>query len=196
MNFELPILRRINKDDKENLRYAVEDGFDFIGTLHTYALDIPQNHFPVEIREARKNDFDAVLGIGLAELRHSRLYMDRTIPFEVAEAVYRERIKLAFRVATVLVAVHVGAENIVGFCALLDREIELIAVKSEHQEKGIGRKLIDQCIDIAASRGDKRLVVKTQGSNFEAQKFYQQLGFQRTKIEKDFHRYENTADRR
>ena len=193
MSFELPILRRIDKEDTESVQHAIEDGFDFIGSLHTYALDIPKYHFPVEIREARKNDFDEVLGIGLSELRHSRLYMDRKIPFEVAQSVYRDRIKLAFRVSTIFVAVHVGGQEIVGFCSLLDKEIELIAVKSERTGIGIGRKLIDTCIDVAASRGDKRLVVKTQGSNVLARNFYEKCGFRRTKIEKDFHRYEDTT---
>ena len=195
MSFELPILRRIDKDDSESVQHAIEDGFDFIGSLHAYSLDIPKYHFPVEIREARKNDFDEVLAIGLSELRHSRLYMDRKIPFEVAQSVYRDRIKLAFRVSTIFVAVHIGDEGIVGFCTLLDKEIELIAVKSEYQGKGIGRKLIDACIDVAASRGDKTLVVKTQGSNRAARNFYEKCGFRCTKIEKDFHRYEDPANR-
>ena len=194
MSFQLPILRRIDKDDSESIDHATADGFDFIGTLHTYSLDIPIYHFPVEIREARKNDFDEVLAIGLSELRHSRLYMDPKIPFEVAQSVYRDRIKLAFHVSTILVAGHIGGEGIVGFCTLLDKEIELIAVKSERQGIGIGRKLIDACIDVSASRGDKTLVVKTQGSNRQARNFYEKCGFNRTQVQKDFHRYEDTAD--
>ena len=41
----LPILRRLDKDDAESIQYAIEDGFDFVGTLHSYKLDIPLDHF-------------------------------------------------------------------------------------------------------------------------------------------------------
>ena len=184
----LPILRRIDKDDTDGLEHAIKDGFDFIGTLHSYKLDIPLDHFPVDIRDARQDDYDDVLEIALSELRHSRLYADSNIPFEVAQAVYRDRIKLAFRVSTIFVAVHIGDQGIVGFCTLLDREIELIAVKSEHHGKGIGRKLVERCIDVASTRGDKTLIVKTQGSNRQARNFYEKVGFTRTQIEKDFHK--------
>ena len=129
-----------------------------------------------------------MLEIALTELRYSRLYADSNIPFEVAQAVYRDRIKLAFRVSTIFVAVHIGDQGIVGFCTLLDGEIELIAVKSEHHGKGIGRKLVERCIDVASTRGDKTLIVKTQGSNFEAHRFYQKVGFTRTRVQKDFHK--------
>ena len=190
----LPILRRIDKSDKESIAQAIEDGFDYIGTLHSYSLDIPQHHFPVDIRDARADDFDKVLEIGLSELRRSRLYTDPKIPFEVAQEVYRDRIKLAFRVATVFVAVHIGSASIVGFCALLDKEIELVAVKSEYQGKGIGRKLVEMCVDVCVTRGDKKLTVKTQGSNRPARNFYEKMGFKRTKIEKDFHKHEDFID--
>ncbi len=54
-------------------------------------------------------------------------------------AVYRDRVQLAFSVATVFVAVHIGSEGIVGFCTLLDKEIELIAVSTKYQRKRIKR---------------------------------------------------------
>ena len=190
MSFELPILRRIDSGNKEALDEAIEDGFEFIETQHTYSLEIPQRHFPVEIRDARDKDYDEVLEIALTELRHSRLYADRKIPFEVAQSVYRDRVKLAFKVATIFVAVHIGSEGIVGFCTLLDGEIELIAVKAKHQGKGIGHKLVDYCVDVCASRGDKRLTVKTQGKNRPARNFYEKYGFGLTQIKKDFHKYD------
>ena len=194
MSIQVPIHRRIDNKDRDALDAAIRDGFDFIGTLHSYSLDIPEDHFPVEIRDARKTDYDKVLEIALAELRHSRLYADSYIPFEVAQEVYRERIKLAFRVSTIFVAVHISGEGIVGFCTLLDNEIEMIAVATKHQRKGIGRKLIEWCIDVCASRGNKTLTVKTQGDNYRGRKLYMQLGFKRTKIQEDFHKHENTCD--
>ena len=83
------MLRRIDAKDTEGIDAAVADGFEFIGTLKTYSLSISDDHFPVEIREARKADYERVLDIALAEMRHSRIYADRNIPFEAAQAVYR-----------------------------------------------------------------------------------------------------------
>lgn len=110
MRFKMPILRRIDTKDTEGIDAAVADGFEFIGTLKSCSLAISDDHFPVEIREARQAAYDSVLGIALAEMRHSRIYADCKIPFEEAQTVYRDRVKLAFSVARVFVSVHIGGE--------------------------------------------------------------------------------------
>lgn len=101
MRFKMPILRRIDTKDTEGIDAAVADGFEFIGTLKSYSLSISDDHFPVEIREAWKADYEGMLDIVLAEMRHSRIYADCKIPFEEAQTVYRDRVKLAFSVGTV-----------------------------------------------------------------------------------------------
>ena len=191
LNFEH---KRVAYNDTETKRELVANGYHFIAERLTYELEIPDPCNYVEIQLAHNGHLPGVLQVGLAELRHSRLYADRTIPFEVAQAVYRDRVRLAFKVTTVFVAVHIGGEGIVGFCALLDNEIEMIAVATKHQRKGIGRKLVEWCIDVCASRGNKTLIVKTQGDNCRGRKLYMQLGFKRTKIQEDFHKHENTCD--
>ena len=181
----LPILRRIDEDDADGLQHAIEDGFDFVGTLHSYELGILCGC--VQIQAAHNGHRSGCVQVGLSALRHSRLYMDPKIPFAVAQQVYKERIHHAFDHTTIFIAVH-DTEEVVGFCSLRDDEIALIAVKHEHQGKGIGERLIQRVVDECRRRGFNRLKIRTQGSNRQARNFYEKLGFERTKIEKDFYK--------
>ena len=230
MNISLkpPILRRIDHKDFDAINAAVEDDFNFIGTLHSYELDIPEIHSDIRIGrancsgaeipvhedngEASRLDpnseqlgesdhlhplspkyqalIDGAVQVGLSELQHSRLDVDPKIPFEVAQKVYEERIRRAFQTSTVFVALH-HKEGVVGFCSLLGDEIELIAVLSDYQGQGIGRRLVDSCVDECRRRGFPTLKIKTQGSNRRARNFYEKLGFKRTNIQKDFHRHQS-----
>ena len=198
--FELPILRRIDKDDAESIADAFEDGFNCVGTLHSYELNIAvYKSNPIHVGRAPKHRhiIDGAVHVGLSALRHSRLYADARIPFEVAQKIYEERIRRAFDTSKVFVATrsNKGQVQVVGFCSLRENEIELIAVLQEYQGQQLGRRLFDKAIDACVEAGHRTIVVKTQGSNQQARGFYEKLGFERTKIEKDFHRYEDSTDR-
>ena len=191
----LPILRRIDKDDAEGVNHAIEDGFDFIGTLHSYEMDIAKYRSnPIHVGRAprQRHIIEGAVHVGLSELRHSRLYADRRIPLEVAQVVYEERIRHAFSTCQVFTATrsNKGQVQVVGFASLRENEIELIAVLKEYQDLQIGRRLVDACIDACVDTGYRAIVVKTQGSNQDAQGFYERLGFERTRIERDFHRHD------
>ena len=225
ISFKPPTLRRIDHTDFDAINAAVEDGFDFIGTLHSYELDIPEIHSDIRIGRANcsgaeipscqdgggasqsdpnskqlgESDhlhplspkyqalIDGAVQVGLSELQHSRLYTDPKIPFEVAQKVYEERIRRAFQTSTVFVALH-DSDGVIGFCSLLEDEIELIAVFSGYQGQGVGRRLVESCVDECRRRGFQKLKIKTQGSNRRARNFYEKIGFSRTHIQKDFHR--------
>lgn len=186
MSFELPILRRIDKDDTESIEDAIKDGFDFIGTLHSYEMKL----FPqfIKIRTGSPLEVNQAIRIGLLTLRHSRLYADPKIPFALAQQVYTKRIREAFRRSVIFVALH--DSRVIGFCTLLKNEIELIAVEPHYQQWGIGSALVQECASWCQQKGHERLIVKTQGSNKQARRFYEKCGFERKKIEKDFHKYD------
>ena len=191
--FELPILRRIDRKDLNAINAAVEDGFDFIGTLHSYELKIPELRSDIHIRRGGNEHLNGAVRVGLSELRYSRFYTDPKIPFEVAQKVYEERIRHAFDTSTVFVAIH-DPEGVIGFCSLPEDEIELIAVASNYQGQGVGRRLVQSCVDECERHGFPTLRIKTQGSNRRARNFYERLGFRRTHIQKDFHKHENFID--
>lgn len=192
-SFELPILRRIDHKDLDAINAVVKDGFDFIGTLHSYELKIPELRSDIHIRRGGDEHLNGAVRVGLSELRHSRFYTDPKIPFEVAQNVYEERIRSAFQTSTVFVALH-DREGVIGFCSLLENEIEFIAVASNNQGQGVGRRLVERCVDECRGRGFPTLRIKTQGSNRRARNFYEKLGFRRTHIQKDFHKHENFVD--
>ena len=193
-SFELPILRRVAHKDSDAINAAVADGFYFIGTLHSYELDIPKIRSDIYIERGNDEYINGTVQIGLSELRHSRFYADPKIPFEVAQKVYEERIRHAFQTSTVFLAVH-DRDGVIGFCSLLDDEIELIAVASSYQGQGVGRRLVESCVDECRRDGFEKLKIRTQGSNRGARNFYEKLGFSRTHIQKDFHKYETSFDR-
>ena len=189
-----PILRRLDHKDTDSIDKAIVDGFNFIGTLHSYELNIPDLRGDIHIKRGSNDHLDGAIRIGLSGLWHSRFYADPKIPFKIAQNVYEERIRRAFESSIVFVALHYtevegySIADVIGFCSLLDDEIELIAVMKDYQRQGVGRLLIEHCIDECKRRGIKRLKVKTQGSNRSARNFYEKLGFQPTQIEKDFHK--------
>ena len=195
----LPILRRIDEKDTEAVQHAYEDGFNLIGTLHSYQMNIAvYRSNPIHVGRAlkQKHFVDGAVNVGLKELRHSRLYADTKIPFEVAQKVYADRIRLAFDTSKVFTATrsNKGQIQVVGFASLRENEIELIAVLKAYQGQQIGHRLIDACVDACAKAGHPAITVKTQGSNHDAHKFYEKLGFEPTIVERDFHRHENTAN--
>ena len=159
-SFEPPILRRFDHKDLDGINAAIADGFDFIGTLHSYALKIPAIHSDLHIRLAQEEHLNDAVQVGLSELRHSRLYTDPKIPCEVAQKVYEERIRRAFETSTVFVAVH-DREGVIGFCSLLEDEIELIAVAGNYQGQGVGRRFVERCIGECRGQGFQHLKIET-----------------------------------
>jgi len=206
---EVPDLRRIASTDTEAIETAVADGYRYIGTIHEYELSI--SNIKIEIYYALSFDLEACIEIGLQELRHSRFYADPSIPFETAQAIYRERIERAFKRATVVglprslnhkvyrqrmtqdslkspVIVAMHKDEIIGFCALTGNTIDLIAVKKEYQNQGVGRALVEESTDICRNNGYTTLRTATQGSNRQARSFYERCGFEKSEIKKDFHK--------
>ena len=189
-----PILRRIDKDDFDGIQDAVDDGFKFIGDSLTYRRDTPRL-LEIGIGYAKPSDKKQITDIALAEIRHSRLFADPQVLDEVARQSYVERIEKAFGTKTIFVAVtgeHPIDHIVVGFAILNETEIELIAVKSDCQGCGIGRKLVDTCVDECLGEA---ITVRTQARNYQACRFYEHLGFKRVKIERDYHKHEDTSDR-
>jgi GNAT superfamily N-acetyltransferase len=70
----------------------------------------------------------------------------------------------------------------VGCCALLKKddktfEVAKMAVTAAHQGKGLGRILLQSCIDRARFRGKRRLFLETNSKLEAAVSLYRKLGF-------------------
>jgi ribosomal protein S18 acetylase RimI-like enzyme len=58
-------------------------------------------------------------------------------------------------------------------------EIRLLAVDPLARRQGIGRALVQVCLDRAVARGLERMVLSTQEDMVEAQQLYDRVGFKR-----------------
>ena len=194
VNATLPTLRRIEYENHENYRIPTlqAEGYKYIGTLHTYEMDIPSFENSARIRLAESKHLPGIIAVGLSVFRHSRFYTDPQIPFETGQRIYEERIRKSFLHDTVFVALI--DTKVVGFCALRENEIELIAVATTHQRHGVGKQLIDRCANLIRARGGGTLKIKTQGSNHAARAFYRKMGFKCTRIQKEFHKHESASN--
>jgi ribosomal protein S18 acetylase RimI-like enzyme len=140
---------------------------------------------PFEIRRVRPADY-AALGTITA-------YVYRTTypPIEEAQAAVREMYDVTDRVAgseTTFVAVKAG--KIVGGVSFLlsgakdghaarpgEGEFRLLAVDEAVRGQGVGRALVQACIDRAAELGLERVVLNTGPEMLAAQRLYEKMGF-------------------
>ena len=60
-----------------------------------------------------------------------------------------------------------------------EAEFRLLAVSRHARGKGIGRRLVQECLTRAKDRGASRVVLSTQPEQRTAQKLYEDLGFVR-----------------
>ncbi len=65
-------------------------------------------------------------------------------------------------------------------------EIKNIAVATEYQGQGIGKSLLKDATDRARSRGFKRVIIGTWDSSTMPLRFYQNQGFEKYDLKKDF----------
>lgn len=77
-------------------------------------------------------------------------------------------------------------ENIVGFAIVIYQDwnnvayLDYIQVKTKWIDKGVGRSLIEKCIDWARNRNARIIYTETGKDNERAIKFYQRQGFEIT----------------
>ncbi|MEO8810914.1 MAG: GNAT family N-acetyltransferase [Rhodanobacter sp.] len=80
--------------------------------------------------------------------------------------------------------------NVIGTCALVacpDGSLELakLAVAPAARGKGLGRVLAESAIELAGTRGVKRIVLSSQSSLTTALALYESLGFQYAPVPRD-----------
>ena len=140
----------------------------------------------MEIRVARPDEYAAA----------GELVVDayRRLPDAAQTAAYEPRLRdVAGRaaVATVLVAVGDGG-RLLGSVTYVaqpgplaesggddDAHIRMLAVAPAAQGGGVGRRLVEACVERAAATGKRRIVLKTRRSMTTAHRLYERLGFRR-----------------
>lgn len=161
------------------------EGFTMVETSLTFERPIDR-HAPVaQVGVCRPQWRDAVLDIAGQAFRYTRFHVDPKIGHLAANRVKREWIQsyVDGRRGDALLVAHEGG-TVVGFNAMLvsDRPsgpvavIDLIGVHPDHQQRGIGRLMVDGALHHYQERC-RSLEVGTQASNIPSVRLYERMGF-------------------
>jgi dTDP-4-amino-4,6-dideoxy-D-galactose acyltransferase len=172
-------------------------GFSLVETSLQFEKPIDR-HAPVaQVGICRPQWREAVLDIAERAFRFTRFHVDPEIHRSAANRVKREWIQsyVDGRRGDALLVAHDG-DAVLGFNAMLvsDRPagsvavIDLIGVHPDHQQRGIGRLLIDGALHHYQDRC-RSLEVGTQASNIPSVRLYERAGFRLIRSGYVFHRH-------
>lgn len=144
--------------------------------------------------DIHNHDYNQLLELVYQSGHDSRFLKDLSFGINDYKRLYKQWIDNSIDDKGTIVLIHSDGVNIGGFVTFKSNinysQIGLIAVDSENQGKGIGKKLIQAVEKSLISQ--KRLIVATQETNKRACKFYESLGFKIIKKEFIYH-YANNS---
>jgi len=194
---------KVPTDQLPLVSQLMRGGFSLVDTnivLERQAERLSQNSSDIEVTEARPEHYPMLQDIAESCFRYSRFHQDPRFPVTIANRIKRKWIEnycLGKRGAALYVALLRG--NPVGFLAVLKlpgkpsaAAIDLIGVRTEFQQQGIGRVLIGHFIECWQGRVD-RLVVGTQITNQSSLALYTNHGFQVMKSAYVLHAHVNNG---
>ncbi|HID56397.1 TPA: ribosomal-protein-alanine N-acetyltransferase [Candidatus Poribacteria bacterium] len=130
----------------------------------------------VRIGRARRRDIPRIMEIEL-----------RSFPTPWSEWAFRRELKS--KNAHLLVA-KIGRE-VVGYLdiwiVLDEAHITNIAVAPEHRRKGIGEKLMRHALEMAKSKGVRKVTLEVRQGNIPAQNLYRKFGFKLLGVRKEYY---------
>lgn len=127
-----------------------------------------------------------LLKLSLQAGRFSRFHLDSRLPAGSFERLYSTWIAkcVTGEMADIVYVARDSTGKLAGFATgRVNFEnvsvLGLIAVSDEHQQRGVGRALVDAIIGFSFDRGAIRVEVTTQEANRPAMRLYEAAGFQR-----------------
>ena len=137
-------------------------------------------------------DFTLLVPLALRSGAFSRFKNDQQFNNNEFERLYTEWIRVSVnRKIADEIFVYSLNEQIVGLITIALHgkcaKIGLLAVEDNHQNEGIGKKLIAASSDYASKNGCLEIEVVTQIANTQACKFYKKSGFEINNIEYIYH---------
>ena len=138
------------------------------------------------IRAATKKEIPEILGL-LYELGRPKPEKDSDV--DAFRKITKKYISDSDKL--VLVAVHkeieiIGAVSIMFLPRLNQVSLEMyipeLVILQKYQRKGIGKKLIQKCIDLAKERKCHRIRLESGNHRVESHQFYLDLGFEQSSL--------------
>lgn len=174
-------------------------GFTVVETSLMFERAIDRHGRVAQVGVCRPQWKDAVLDLAERSFRFSRFHLDPKIDRAAANRVKREWIQsyVDGRRGDTLLVAHDG-DTVLGFNAMLvsDRPsgpvavIDLIGVHPEHQQRGIGRIMIDGALHHYQDRC-RTMEVGTQAANIPSVRLYERMGFRLMRSGFVLHRHGN-----
>lgn len=135
----------------------------------------------IEIRDMQSRDAQAVSAVEKAEF---------TSPWSEESVISLSSCPYA------VARVACDGENVVGYYSfyytLDEGDVNNVAVVADRRREGIGRKLMDDMISQACTRGVKKLFLEVREDNYAARRLYEACGFENYSVRKKY--YDNTTD--
>ena len=149
----------------------------------------------VAVRPSRPCDISELQAIARISYYHSRYYFDPCFSTNSCQALYETWIKRSCSGYANMVLVAEMNGKAIGYvsCHLMNDtlggQIGLVGVASGARGRGVGKTLIDHCLDWFATHGCELVKVVTQGRNIAAQRLYQSCGFLTHSVELWYHKW-------
>jgi len=139
----------------------------------------------LQIRNATKNDVPIILGL-LVELERPKPKNDEDI------TIFEKRIKLYLSDSDKQMLVAQKNSEVIGLVSIVflprlnraqpELYIPELIVRKEYQKQGVGKQLINSCIEIAKAKKCHRIRLESGNVRKESHHFYNNLGFEQSAL--------------
>jgi dTDP-4-amino-4,6-dideoxy-D-galactose acyltransferase len=144
-------------------------------------IGLRNNEVSIILFNENEHGFDDLLDLVFLSGIYSRFKTDVNFRNNEFEKMYTIWIKNGVANSENYTLVKIIEKQLAGFVLLSMKKdfgkIELISVSENHQNKGIGKELIQAAENICIQNGIDVLKVATQGKNLSALNLYQKIGF-------------------
>ena len=189
------IATRINNNFQPTIEMLKSIGFKPIETLTTLLKNLENGpsifqKLP-ELSFANLSDANECAEISASVFEYDRFHSDNNISKSLANKIKAEWARNNCLERADKVFIIKDQNQILGFNSCIVEEnsarIDLIAVRKNHKNKGIGKKLVIASLSYYGSKGMKSMKVGTQSNNLASLNLYYSLGFKDSNQETTLH---------
>jgi hypothetical protein len=204
---------RSDMDDISGVHALEKNSFLLMDGLVTYTRDMSKfrkddRRFPYQIRLSEKKDLTKIVEIAKKSFSLDRYHSDCHLPGQKSNLLYGEFVKNASKgigADRILVAVSDG--EVIGFntielknrllahVGITVSSFVLNAVASEYRNKGVYSSLIYESMNYLSGQTDE-VEIRTHVNNFPVHRALSRLGFNLTRSQVTFHRWNLKTPRR
>lgn len=167
----------------------------FHRNMKAYVFTECKEKLPIKIRDANKYDSNAISDLARKSFHTSHFHLDPNLPHNLSDELYANWALSSLNKLSSKVFVAEEDNGICGFISCSINQlasnvsygvIDLIAVDSDKQKRGIGKLLLSEALKWFSSQVCS-VYVGTQAINIPAVRLYESMGFRQVNAEATFH---------